>query len=159
MSNYTMLSIYGRVRVSLKLEASWEIFSRMAPEANRFNSFLRILENAISLEKTNKRKSNKSLFESLLKNTWKYMELKYLDQLRKKTSVVSSWSRSHSPSHSPIDKCGLFIRLEEYKSQATSYKYRLCSHSLQQSRRQYSFFSRSAKTAGGFKQLHKKRPR
>ena len=28
------------------------------------------------------------------------MELKYLDQLRKKTSVVSSWLRSHSPSHS-----------------------------------------------------------
>ena len=73
-----------------------------------------------------------------------------------KTSVVSSWLRSHSP----IDNCGLFIRHEEYKSQATSYKYRLCSHSLQQSRRQYSsFFSRSAKPAGGFKQVHNKRPR
>ena len=33
-------------------------------------------------------------------------------------------------------------------------EYRLCSHSLQQSRHQYSFFSRSAKPAGGFKQLH-----
>ena len=42
------------------------------------------------------------------------------------------------------------------KSQATSYKYRLCSHSLQQSMRQYSFFSRSAKPAGGIKQLHKR---
>ena len=28
----------------------------------------------------NKQKSHKSLFESLSKNTWKYMELKYLDQ-------------------------------------------------------------------------------
>ena len=38
----------------------------------------------------NKQKSHKSLFESLSKNTWKHMELKYLDQLRKKTGVVSS---------------------------------------------------------------------
>ena len=40
-------------RVSLKLEASSDFFSakekdRMEPEANRFNSFLRILEYAIS---------------------------------------------------------------------------------------------------------------
>ena len=53
----------------------------------------------------------------------------------------------------------LFIRHQEYKSQVTSYKYRLCSHSLKQSRRQYSFFSRSAKPACSFKQLHNKRPR
>ena len=39
-------------------------------------------------------------------------------------------------------------------SQATSYKYRLGSHSLHQSRRKYSVFSSSAKVAGGFKQLH-----
>ena len=76
-----------------------------------------------------------------------------------KEDKCCSWLRSHSPSHSPIDNCSLFIRHEEYKSQATSYKYRLCSHSLEQSRRQYSFFSRSAKPAGGFKQLHNKRPR
>ena len=50
----------------------------------------------------------------------------------------------------------MFIRHEEYKSQATNYKYRLCSHSLQPSRRQYSVFSHSAKPAGGFKQLHNK---
>ena len=37
----------------------------------------------------NKQKSHKSLFESLSKNTWKYMELKYLNQLRKKTSAAS----------------------------------------------------------------------
>ena len=43
--------------------------------------------------------------------------------------------------------------------QDCSYKYRLCSHSPEQSRRQYSFFSRSAKPACGFKQLHNKRPR
>ena len=73
------------VRVSLKLEASWDFFTkdRMAPEANRFNSFLRKLENAIpSGKKTNKQKNHKSLFESLSKNAWKYMKLKYLDQLR-----------------------------------------------------------------------------
>ena len=46
-----MLSIYGRCTLSLKLEASWDFFSakdRIALEENRFNSFLRILENAIS---------------------------------------------------------------------------------------------------------------
>ena len=39
------------VRVSLKLEASRIFFSskdKMVPEANRFNSFLRILENPVS---------------------------------------------------------------------------------------------------------------
>ena len=51
-----------------------------------------------------KKKSNKTLFESLSKNTWKHMELKYLDQLRKKTSVDSSWSRSHSPIESLADR-------------------------------------------------------
>ena len=82
---------------------------------------------------------------------WKFIEkLKYVDQLRKKTSVVSSWSRSHSP----VDNCSLIIRHDEYKSHATNYRYTLWSHSLQQSRRQYSFFSRSAKPAGGFKKLH-----
>ena len=83
------------VRVSLKLEASWVFFfakDRTAPEANRFNSFLRILEMQFHRKKKdkNKQKSRKSLFESLSKNTWKHMELKYLDQRRKKTSVVSS---------------------------------------------------------------------
>ena len=76
------------VRVSLKLEASSDFFfakDRMAPEANRFNSFLRKLENAVSSgkKKPNKQKSYKSLFESLSKTAWKYMELKYLGQLRK----------------------------------------------------------------------------
>ena len=97
------------VRVSLKLEASWDFFfakDRTAPEANRFNSFLRILEMQFQRKKKdkNKQKSHKSLFESLSKNTWKHMELKYLDQLRKKTSVVSSWSRSHSPIESLADR-------------------------------------------------------
>ena len=72
------------VRVSLKLEASWEFFAkdRTAPEANRVNSFLRILEMQFHRKKKDKNKQNshKSLFESLSKNTWKYMELKYLDQ-------------------------------------------------------------------------------
>ena len=157
------------VRVSLKLEASWDytFFAkdryRTAPEANRFNSFLRILEMQFRRKKKdkNKQKSHKSLFESLSKNTWQHMEQKVPWPVTKEESVVSSWSRSHIRRlcHSPIDNCGLFIRHQEYKSQVTSYKYRLCSHSLEQSRRQYSFFSRSAKKACGFKQLHNKRPR
>ena len=41
----------------------------MAPEANRFKSFLRILKNAISSgkKKTNRQNSHKSLFASLSK--------------------------------------------------------------------------------------------
>ena len=102
------------------------------------------------------------------------MKLKYLDPLRKKTGIVSSWSRSHSP----IDNCSMVadnchsskrhkcvnfrlnvnnFELEMNKSQVTlRYKCRLCSHSQQQSRCQYGFFSRSAKPGGGFKQLHNK---
>ena len=43
----------------------------MVPEASRFDSFLRILENAISSgkKKTKKQKSHKRLFESLSKKT------------------------------------------------------------------------------------------
>ena len=43
----------------------------MAPEANRFNSFLGILEMQFHRKKKdkNKQKSHKSLFESLSKNT------------------------------------------------------------------------------------------
>ena len=43
----------------------------MAPETNRLNSFLRILENAVSSGKKTKqnKKTHKSLFESLSKNT------------------------------------------------------------------------------------------
>ena len=52
--------------------------------------------------------------------------------------IVSSWSRSYSL----IDNCSLFIWHKEYHKQ------------LQQSRHKYSFFSSSAKAAGGFKQLH-----
>ena len=84
------------VRVSLKLEASWDFFfakDRTAPEANRFK-----------IKDKNKQKRDKSLFESLSKNTWKHMELKHLDHLRKKASVVSSWSRSHSPIESRADR-------------------------------------------------------
>ena len=100
------------VRVSLKVEASWDSFSRRierletVPEANCFTSVLRTLEMQFRRKKNdkNKQKSHKNLFESLSKNTWKHMELKYLDQLRKKTSVVSSWSRSHSPIESLADR-------------------------------------------------------
>ena len=69
-----MLSIYGRCTRQFKIGSKPRFFfakDRMAPEANRFSSFLRILENAISSGKkqTNKQKSHKSLFESLSKNT------------------------------------------------------------------------------------------
>ena len=62
------------VRVSLKLEASGDFFfakDRTAPEANCFNSFLRILEMQFHRKKKdkNKQKSLKGLFESLSKNT------------------------------------------------------------------------------------------
>ena len=57
-------------RVSLKLEANRDFFfakDRMAPEANRFNSFLRILDNAISSGKKNKqtnKTATRACFES-----------------------------------------------------------------------------------------------
>ena len=130
-------------------------FSRdgMAPEENCL--ILRILENAILSEK-NKQTNKKAtivFYKVYRENTWKYMKLKYLDRLQKKTSIVSSWSRSHSP----IDNCSLFIRHKEYvASNYCSYKCWLCSHSQQQSRCQYGFFSRSAKPAGAFQQLHNK---
>ena len=65
-----MLSIYGRC-------TRWELAEiffakdRTAPDANCFNSFLRILKMQFHREKKdkNKQKSHKSLFESLSKNT------------------------------------------------------------------------------------------
>ena len=117
----------------------------MAPEANRFNSFLKILENAISSgKKKNKQKATRACLKVYLKTHGTKVPL----PATKEDKCCFFMIANHSPNHSPIDNCGLFIRLEEYKSQATSYKYSLCSHSLQQSRRQYSFFSRSAKPAG-----------
>ena len=47
------------------------------------------------LEKTNKQKSHKILFESLSKITWKYMELKYLDQLRKNNTAAKRTAHEH----------------------------------------------------------------
>ena len=149
-----MLSMYAQCTSQFKIGSQLRYFfvkDRIAPEENRFNSQNTRKCNFIG-EKKDKQKSRKSLFESLSKNTWKYMRLKYLDQLRKDKISIAVSARSRS--HSLIDNCSLFIRYKEYKSQATSYKYGLCSHSLQQSRRQYSFFSRSAKPADGLKQLH-----
>ena len=99
-----MLSIYGQSTRQFKIgRASWDFFSRRIEWRPKKIVFIcRILENTISSGK----KSHKSLFESLSRNTWRYMKLKYVDQLQKKTSIVSSWSRSHSP----IDSCSLFIR-------------------------------------------------
>ena len=110
-------------------------------------------ENAISPRKQTIKQTKKpqSLFERLSENIWKYRKLDQAVNTSTKISIVSLWSRSHSP----VDNCSLFIQRKEYKSQGTSYKYRECSHSLQQSRRQYSFLFRSAKLAGGVKQaLH-----
>ena len=53
-----MLSIYGRCTRQFKIGSKLRFFfaakDRMAAEANRFNSFLRILENAISSGKKSK---------------------------------------------------------------------------------------------------------
>ena len=134
-------SMYAPVQNSASKLA--EIFSRRIEWCpKKIFLIVKILENAISSgkKKTNK-KSHKSVFECLSKNTRRHMKLKYLDQLRKKTSTVSSWSRRH---FSPIDNCSLFIRYKKYKWQATSNNFRqLLQHSQQQwgVRREYSFFS------------------
>ena len=64
------------VRVRLKLEASWDFFSRKdrtAPEASRFNSLLRILEMQFHRKEKdkNKQKSHKSLFEKFVEKHMK----------------------------------------------------------------------------------------
>ena len=72
-----MLSIYGRCTRQFKIRSKLRFFSakdRMAPEANGFNSFLRILENAISSRKKNKhKKATRACLKVYLKtheNTW-----------------------------------------------------------------------------------------
>ena len=55
-----MLSIYGRCTRQFKIGSKLKFFfakDGMAPEASRFNSFLKILENAISSGK--KKQTNK----------------------------------------------------------------------------------------------------
>ena len=69
-----MLSIYGQCTRQFKIGSYLRFFfakDRAAPEANRFHSFLRILEIQFQRKKKdkNKQKSHKSLFESLSKNT------------------------------------------------------------------------------------------
>ena len=70
-----MLSIYGQCTRQFKIGSYLRFFfakDRTAPEANHFNSFLRILEMQFhrkKKDKNNKKKGHKSLFESLLKNT------------------------------------------------------------------------------------------
>ena len=61
-----------RVSLNLKLAEIFFVEDRTAPEANRFSSFLRILEMQFHRKKKDKNKQNshKSLFESLSKNTW-----------------------------------------------------------------------------------------
>ena len=69
-----MLSMYGSCTRQFKIGSSLRFFfakDRTAPGANRFHSFLRILEMQFHRKKKdkNKQKSHKSLFESLSKNT------------------------------------------------------------------------------------------
>ena len=61
----------ARVSLNWKLAEIFFAKDRTAQEANRFNSFLRILEMQFHRKKKdkNKQKSHKSLFESLSKNT------------------------------------------------------------------------------------------
>ena len=103
------------VRVSSKLEPSWDFFSqRIEWRPKKIVLILRILENAVSSEKKKQKKNKQTkkpqeFFESLSKNTWKYMKLKYLDLLRRETNIFPLWSRRHSP----IDNCSLFIQHKE----------------------------------------------
>ena len=62
-----MLSIYGRRTCQFKIGSKLRFFftkDRMAPKANCFNSFLRILENAIS---SGKKQTNKKATRACLK--------------------------------------------------------------------------------------------
>ena len=148
------------VRVSLKLEASWDFFSRRIERCPKQIVLIPFLEyqkcNFIERKKT---KTNKKATRACLKvcrksheSTWNYSTLTSYE--RRQVLFLHDREAIRRSSHSPVDNCALFIRHQEYISQVTSYKYRLCSHSLEQSRRQYSFFSRSAKPGCGFKQVH-----
>ena len=82
------------VRVSLKLADSWDFFMKdtMVPEASRFTSFLRILENAVSSGKKNKK-------------TKKPQELvwKFIEKHRKIHGTKVPWPATKE------DKCCFFI--------------------------------------------------
>ena len=90
LSMYFVWSMHAPVQNSAwKLAESFSRRIEWCPK--KIVLIVKILENAISSgkKKTNK-KSHKSVFERLSKNTRRHMKLKYLDQLRKKTSTVSS---------------------------------------------------------------------
>ena len=77
------------VRVSSKLEASWDLFSRRIEwRPEKIVLFLSILEFHREKKKQQASKKATRVFLKLSKNTWKYMKLKYLDQLRKKTRLL-----------------------------------------------------------------------
>ena len=160
---YHALHIMVGVRVSLKLEASWDFFSRRIERHPKQIVLIHFLEykkcNFIDRKKTKQTKKPQELVWRFVEKHMKTHGTKVPWPATKEDKCCFFMIAKPFASHSPIDNRGLFIRHQEYKSQVTSYKYRPCSHSLKQSRRQYSFFSRSAKPAGGFKQLHNKRPR
>ena len=154
-----MLSIYGWCTCQFKIGRQ---LKRIEPKQIVLIHFLEYQKcNFIERKKTT---TNKKATRACLKvcrktreNKWNLSTLTSYE--RRQVLFLHDREAIRRSSQSPIYKCGLFIRHQEYKSQVTSQKYRLCSHSLEQSRRQYSFFSCSAKPACGFKQLHNKRPR
>ena len=107
MSHYTMLSIYGQCTRQLKIgRASWDFFSRRIEWRPKKVVFIRrILENTISSGKKKPQEFVWKFIEKHMKihetkirrpatkedkymfNSWKYMKLKYVDQLQKKTSI------------------------------------------------------------------------
>ena len=82
------------VRVSLKLADTWDFFVKdtMVPEASRFDSFLRILENAISSEKKNKKTKKPQEL------VWKFIE----------KNMKIHWTKVPWPA-TKEDKCCFFI--------------------------------------------------
>ena len=75
-----MLSIYGRCTRQFKIGSKLKFFfakDRMAPEASRFNSFLKILENAISPGKKKNKQTNQKAARACLKVYLKTHENKW----------------------------------------------------------------------------------
>ena len=140
-----MLSIYGRCTRQFKIGSQLRFFLRRIERRPKQIVLIHFLEyqkcNFIDRKKT---KSNKKATRACLKvcrqtheNTWNQSTLTSYE--RRQVLFLHDSEAIRPSSHSPIDNCGMFIRHQEYKSQVTCYKYRLCSHSLEQSRRQYSF--------------------
>ena len=113
-----MLSLYGQWTRQFKMGSKGRIFlGRMKWRPKKIVLILKILGNAFSSGKQNEQ--IKKPQEFVWKFIEKYMTLKYLNQLRKKTSIVSSWSWSHSP----IDNCLSDIKSINHKQLDTNTGY------------------------------------